>query len=150
MVLQELGEPPPPPFPSMGGGLAPPSAVWKGSTCSAGSVTGWTGAGLAGLQPFQALPGPSSCSSTRSSVVPLLLWGGRVRDGLACVGLPGLRGPPSCSASPPGPAGPAPPPGPLKGPSVLLAGRPSVYGMSQLLVFGRVCVSVCVSEMLSV
>lgn len=46
--------------------------------------------------------------------------------------------------APPGPAGSAPLPGPLKGPSVLLAGRPSVYGMSQLLVFGHVCARMCV------
>lgn len=57
-----------------------------------------------------------------------------------CRGPPRAQGPPSCSASARGgPAGPAPLPVPLKGPSVLLAGRPSVYGMSQLLVFGCVC-----------
>lgn len=47
---------------------------------------------------------------------------------------------PRARPQPSGPAGSAPLPVPLKGPSVLLAGRPSVYGMSQLLVFGHVCV----------
>lgn len=55
---------------------------------------------------------------------------------------------PRARPQPSGPAVSAPLPVPLKGPSVLLAGRPSVYGMSQLLVL--VCVCVCSNEMLSV